>query len=242
MDEERTARSGAGGGASVLPEALALDFDGTIVDTETPWYRAWQAVYAGFGAALPAEEWARTVGTAGDAFDPVAYLEARVGRPLDRAALQGDFRARGLALQARQKLRPGVRALLEEARGLDLPVALASSSPRPWIQGYLERFDLLRFFRTICTAEDVRQVKPAPDLYRLAVRRLGVAASRTVALEDSPHGAAAALAAGVPCVVVPNAFTRVLRFPEGATVLPTLRGRGLEALAQAAFGRGPSRR
>jgi putative hydrolase of the HAD superfamily len=212
------------------PGALILDFDGTIVDTETPWYRAWQAVYAGFGAELPAALWARTVGTAGGAFDPVAHLEAQLGRPVDRAAVEAEFRRRGLALQARQGLRPGVRELLEEARAAALPVGLASNSPRAWVTGYLERFGLGGHFHAVCTGDEVVRLKPDPELYLLALRRLGVPAAAAVAVEDSPSGAAAALAAGLRCVVVPNAFTRVLRFPEGARLLPTLRGVRLAAL------------
>lgn len=210
--------------------ALILDFDGTIVDTETPWYRAWQQVYAGFGQDLPVPEWARTVGTADGAFDPVAHLESRLGRQLDRAALERDFRRRGLRLQAREGLRPGIRALLAEAAAAGVPVALASNSPRSWVEPYVHRFGIAGSFRAVCTREEVEFLKPAPDLYLLALSRLGVAAAGAVALEDSPSGAEAALRAGLTCVVVPNAFTAALRFPEGARVLPSLRGVRLAGL------------
>ena len=217
------------GGMAV--RALILDFDGTIVDTETPWYRAWQEVYAGFGEDLPVAEWARTVGTAEGAFDPVVHLEQRLGRSLDRTALEADFRTRGLRLQAREGLRPGISALLGEAHAASVPVALASNSPRSWVEPYLRRFGIAGSFGAVCTREDVVHPKPAPDLYRLALRRLGVPAQRAVALEDSPSGAEAALLAGLTCVVVPNAFTAALRFPEGARVLPSLQGVPQAALA-----------
>ena len=84
---------------------------------------------------------------------------------------------------------------------------MASSSPRSWVEPHLERFGLLRHFDVVRTRDDVALAKPAPDLFLAACQALGVDPAEAVVLEDSAHGATAARAAGVRCVVVPNRLT-----------------------------------
>ncbi len=64
--------------------ALIFDFDGLILDTETPVYRSWQELYAAQGGCLTYEEWAQVVGTVSTEAEHFARLEAQIGRPLDR--------------------------------------------------------------------------------------------------------------------------------------------------------------
>ena len=84
---------------------------------------------------------------------------------------------------------------------------MASSSTGEWVAGHLGRLGLLDHFDAICTREDVAKVKPDPELYRLAVARLGAEPGEAMALEDSPNGITSAKAAGLFCVAVPNALT-----------------------------------
>jgi HAD superfamily hydrolase (TIGR01509 family) len=210
-------------------QALVFDFDGTLVDTETPWYQAAQEVYAEHGATLAFEAWARGIGTAAHAFDPWAHLQDQLGRPVDRALVRARYEARVRALVAEAPLRPGVARLLAEAARRGLRLGLASSSPRAWVLGHLERLGLTGWFAAVCTQDDVERVKPAPDLYLLALRRLGVAAEEALAVEDSPNGVRAAVAAGIRCVYVPNATTAALPAPEAALVLASFEEADLRA-------------
>lgn len=218
---------------TVKIDAIIFDFDGTILDTESACYQAWAEVYAEHGVELPPDQWAKAVGTAAGAFDAMSYLEARAGRPLDRARIEAARQARERELIASLPLRPGVRRLLLEAKARGLKLGLASNSGRAWVEGHLGPHGLLEHFDAMCTAGDVAQVKPAPDLYLLALERLGAAPEQTVAIEDSPSGATAALAAGVWCVVVPNEITRDYTFPPAHLRLPSLEGIGLDELARA---------
>jgi beta-phosphoglucomutase-like phosphatase (HAD superfamily) len=108
--------------------ALIFDFDGTILDTEMPWYRAWQEVYGAHGAELALTEWAQAVGTSDEAFDPVIYLAGLTGRQVEREAAEAAARERALALIGRERLRAGFVELLDAAHARGLRVGLASSS------------------------------------------------------------------------------------------------------------------
>jgi len=190
-------------------QALIFDFDGLILDTEGPDYQSWQEVYQDYGCTLPMSEWARWIGTMG-AFDPYAYMEDQLGRPVDRAAVRARRRARFEELMAGQSLLPGVREYVLEARRLGLYTGIASSSPRNWIVGRLGPLGLEPYFDRIRCADDVAQTKPDPAVYRAALEALGVHPHQAVALEDSPNGILSAKRAGLYCVAVPNALTREL--------------------------------
>jgi HAD superfamily hydrolase (TIGR01509 family) len=192
--------------------ALIFDFDGTILDTETPEYLAWQEIYAQHEAELPVELWARAVGTH-DGFDPHTYLEECTGRTHNHAALAALHPELTRARLSGLPPRAGIRELLMAARMEGIRLAVASSSHRAYLRDFLARLELAAHFDTICAADDVARVKPDPALFLLALERLGVAAGEAVVIEDSPNGVLAAQAAGIPCLVVPNDLTRVFSFP-----------------------------
>jgi HAD superfamily hydrolase (TIGR01509 family) len=188
-------------------KALIFDFDGLILDTEVPEFTVWRDLYADHGQELALTTWAACIGTADAAFDPYVDLEARLGRPLDRAALRDVKRARVTALIEAQPPLPGVVDYLDAARQLGLGLAVASSSRRAWVTGHLGRLGLLDRFAVIRTADDVTRTKPDPALYQAALAGLGVTPAEALVLEDSPNGVLAAKRAGLTCVAVPNALT-----------------------------------
>lgn len=212
-------------------EALIFDFDGTILDTETPEFHAWQTVYARHGATLELADWGRGVGT-WDAFDPHAHLEGLTGQSFDTAAFRAEVRERVLeAIHALTPI-PGVPEVLEDAKARGLRLAIASSSSRDWVTEHLGRLGLLGAFESLSTRYDVERVKPDPALYLHALAQLGIGPDRALALEDSPNGARAALSAGLRTIVVPNPVTRTLEFPAGVTRLERLGPQALEALLE----------
>ncbi|HWQ15747.1 MAG TPA: HAD family hydrolase [Roseiflexaceae bacterium] len=206
---------------SIPIRALIFDFDGLLVDTETPAYESWLRIYAEHGLELPLALWKEALGTA-HGFDALAHLAARVGPALDRVAV----RARRLRLKeelsAGQPLLPGVRAILDQADALGLPRAVASSSDRRWVVGWLARHNILQRFACVRTADDVRYTKPDPELFLSAAACLGVAPAGCLVFEDSPNGILAARAAGMRCVAVPSPITRRIALPEADLVLERL--------------------
>lgn len=188
--------------------ALVFDFDGLILETETPAYQAWVEIYREFGHELPKELWLDYIGREGGWFDALAYLEGLVGPRDDREAInqRRDTRKTELVMAAAETA--GLRELLIEAKSRGLRLAVCSSSTPKWVHGHLDRLGLSAFFDHIqCRDRPDLRAKPAPDLYLAACAGLGVRPDDAIAFEDSRNGMLAAQAAGMRCVVVPNELT-----------------------------------
>ncbi len=212
--------------------AVVLDFDGLIVDTETPIFEAWLAAYRRRGCSVGLDEWQHALGTHGG-FDPLERLDALVGGSLDREAVLAEVKEATDAGCEGQPLLPGVLALLSDARALGLGRAVASSSSRGWVDGWLGRHGIRDLVNVVVARDDVRRVKPDPELFLLAASRLRKAPGACVVFEDSPNGMRAALAAGMRCVAVPSALTRPLVRPEVDLVLGSLAERPLAEVLEA---------
>ena len=219
-------------------KAVIFDFDGLILDTESPVYQSWQEIYQYYNCSLPISEWLKCVGTA-DAFDPYDYLEAQLGQTLDRAELHQKRNALKSSLIDLESVMPGVEDRIAEAQTLGLRLGVASSSPRSWVVDNLSKLNLEHHFNTIKCCEDVKRVKPDPGLYLEALQALGVEASEAIVLEDSLNGVTAAKRAGIFCVAVPNAITRHSSFELADLQLFSLADMSLEELINATNGTAP---
>ncbi len=199
--------------------AFLFDFDGLILDTELASRAGWELLYREHGHELPPELWAQVVGTHGR-WDPMAHLEELVGERLEREALNERRYAHEIALIEAEELRPGIEDYIAFAGRHGLKRAIVSSSSRRWVDMHLRRLEQAVGWEAICTADrDASRAKPAPTLYLEALDLLGVAAGEAVAFEDSPNGVAAAKAAGIFTVAVPNEVTRELGLEEAGADL-----------------------
>jgi HAD superfamily hydrolase (TIGR01509 family) len=213
-------------------EALVFDFDGLILDTEGPIFTAWQEEFATHGCPpLTIEEWSAEIGTSGG-LDLVALIRMRATRPVDEDVVQARRRARRDDLLAKETARPGVIAWLDAAEDHGLGLAIASSSEYEWVEPLLDRLGIRdRFDYVACCGDDLA-AKPAPDTYRAACAALGVAPEAAIAIEDSPHGVAAAKSAGLWCVAVPHAITELLDLTQADLVLRSLAEASLRDVLQ----------
>ena len=211
-------------------EALVFDFDGVIIDTETSDFQTWADVFDSHGAHLDRSLWTQFIGRGSHIFDIYAHLEAEVGRPLDRDAIRAERRDHHMELVETSPVLPGVLELLREADEQGIPVGVASSSTRQWVVGHLRRVGILDRFDSVLCRDDVSATKPDPELYTRSVEALGAVPSRTAAIEDSPNGIAAARAAGLFCVAVPNPMTRDLPIDGADVQVDTLAAVSLAAL------------
>lgn len=209
---------------------MIFDFDGLILDTEGPIYRAWVEIYQELGADLPLSAWEVWVGGSPDGFDPCGYLETQLGRAVDRETITERARKREEELILLESALPGVEGYIADAGRLGLKLGVASSSDCPWVYRHLERLGLRDQFDSIKCAEDVKDVKPSPDLYLAVLHELGVGPEGAIALEDSPHGITAAQAAGLFCVVVPNPLTSQMPTDHADLELDSLADMPLEEL------------
>lgn len=200
----------------MAPDSLLFDFDGLILDTESSEFHSVGLMFSEHGLTLDRAEWQQIIGTANHPHW-TELLEQALGRPLeDRDAIIVRHREQHRVTVAAETVRPGVVELLDEAARAGIPAAIVSSSSASWVVGHLQRLGLRDRFAQVVTRDDVdgdaARTKPAPDLYLLAAKRLGVGPDTCVVFEDSPNGVAAAVAAGMAVIAVPGPMTAGLDF------------------------------
>jgi HAD superfamily hydrolase (TIGR01509 family) len=206
----------------VAIRAFLFDFDGLILDTETASRAGWEWLYREHGHELPPERWATVVGTSG-VWNPMDHLEELVGGPLERDALNERRYAHEISLIEAEELRPGIADYIGAAERHGLKRAIVSSSTRPWIDMHLARLERAVGWDAIVTADrDHDRAKPRPTMYLEAIDLLGVGADEAVVFEDSPNGVAAAKAAGIFVVAVPNNVTRDFGLDDADLVVDSL--------------------
>ena len=218
-------------------EALVFDFDGVVIDTETPDYLTWQQTFESYGVELERSLWTQSIGGGEGDFDFYRHLEELSGRRVDREAVRAGRRSRYLEMVRNNPLLPGVESYITQAKGMGLRLGIASSSDRRWVEGHLEERGLIRHFDVVKCRDDVSRAKPDPELYVSAVESLGAQPENAIAIEDSAIGVTAAKRAGLFCVVVPNQITRELPTDHADLRLNSLADLPLERLLSMAANR-----
>ncbi len=211
-------------------EAIVFDFDGLIIDTETPEFNAWQEIFESHGVVLERQVWEFQIGRGFAAFDIYEHLAELSGRRIDPEVLRPQMRSKYLELIELNPVLPGVEDYIVAAKKMGLRLAIASSSRGGWAAGHLERRGLLHHFEFVLSADDVTNAKPHPELYTTALQHLGVRRGRAFSIEDSGVGLAAAKAAGIRCVVVPNPMTEGMDFTSADVRLGSLADMSLAEL------------
>jgi HAD superfamily hydrolase (TIGR01509 family) len=211
-------------------KALIFDFDGLILDTESPEFQSWQEVFTMHGHELDFRLWADLIGRPRGYFDMYAYFSELNGPLTDMETLRVERRARVAELVLEQPILPGVRDYLVDAKQSGLKLGLASSSAGDYVRGHLKRLELFDYFHATKCYEDTATHKPDPGPYRAVLEELGVAPDEAMAFEDSPNGVTAARAAGICCVAVPNPMTRSLSLAHADFCLKSLAEIPLERL------------
>ena len=202
-------------------QALIFDFDGLILDTETPEFTCWQNIYREHGFEFPLEKWAMIIGRNGVSdFDAAEHLALLSQGRLDSASLRARSQLESHNIILEQGPLPGVLDYLKQAKRIGLRLAIASSSDIPWVHGHAKRIGVFDYFDQIVTAEDVGfgRTKPHPDLFLTALKRLHIPKEAAIVFEDSPNGVKAANRAGIFVVAVPNHVTSLLSV-EGADLV-----------------------
>ena len=199
-------------------QAIIFDFDGLLMDTESTSFLSWQYEWSQWGVTLEVADFFANHG--GDVSeDRYARLAAAVGPRFNRALSHQRRVAYREELHEHLDLADGLRGWLDEAANLGLRLAVASSSPLEWLTTHLGRAGVLGTFEVLAGGDEVGRHKPAPDVYQLALGRLSLGGAAAVAVEDTAHGVAAAHAAGMRCIAIPNPFVEVERVRHAELVL-----------------------
>ncbi|MFM9872064.1 MAG: HAD family hydrolase [Fimbriimonadaceae bacterium] len=185
---------------------VVFDFDGLILDTETPEFLAWGQVFVEQGVVLELDEWAKCVGGGNPPWRVDEHLMSLVpGVDLPKAKVRAHEIRDAHLLEL--DLRPGVLGLLDLLENSGVKFGIASSSRSLWVDGFLQNYGLRDRFEVVRTWDMVGAKKPDPRLYLSACKGLGIDPQFALAFEDSPNGILAGKRAGMRVAAVPNSVT-----------------------------------
>jgi len=201
--------------------AVIFDFDGTIIDTEWSEFTTVQDEFRSHGHEYELETFLEGVGRA-DGRHWADVLQELTGPRADIEEIKERRKRAHRELIETTDLRPGVVHLMERAEQKRKALAVASSSPISWVERHLADRGLVDRFDVIATRDLVERAKPWPDVFLVAAEELAVDPAACLVIEDSHHGVAAAKAAGMVCVAVPNPVTIGSDFSAADIVLDSL--------------------
>lgn len=193
-----------------------------MVDTEAILAGCIIEVLDGMGASVTFDHMAHLFGTTDGDDEWNRLLPQWCGRPVTLAEVEAAVTPLMRARVADIPLLPGVADLIGAASDAGWAIGLATGSSRDQVEERLARLEVLDAFDSVVTAADVARGKPAPDIYLEVARRLDIAPTACVALEDSRPGCEAALAAGMPVVLCPSAVSAHLEYPPGVLRVSSL--------------------
>lgn len=192
--------------------AVLFDFDGVLVDTEWSIYQAWLKTFQAHGHELPLDIYTRCIGSDFATWSPKTHLEDLSGLDFDWHDLDTRRQETIMAELVGEQTMTGTLPLLEKLRTSGIRRAVVSSSSHHWVDGWLNKLAFAHYFELVICRGDAAKIKPAPDLYLEAAKRLGLAPQDCLVIEDSLNGMHAAKAAGMTVWIVPNRVTSGLNF------------------------------
>ena len=211
-----------------IPQALAnaaavlIDFDGVIIDSEWPIYQSWCRVFEREGHELSQDIYIHCIGSDFDTWSPPAYLEELTSGTFDWDKIHAERQLEIMRDLQDAKPMPGAAELLQSLE--HKLSAIVSSSSHRWVDGWMEKLDLMPLVDTTVCRGDAARIKPAPDLFLEAARQLEVSPEDCIVIEDSHNGMKAAHAAGMQVLAVPNRLTDILDFSEAKWFAKSLTG------------------
>ncbi len=203
--------------------AVLFDFDGVLVDTEWAIYQAWLRTFQRHGHDLPLEIYTRCIGSDFATWSPKTHIEDLTGQAFDWHDLDARRQEEIMGELTHEGPMPGVLELLEKLTNGNVRRAVVSSSSHHWVDGWLGKLSLTAHFETTVCRGDAPRIKPEPDLYLEAAKRLGLPPEKCLVIEDSLNGVKSAKAAGMTVWVVPNRVTASLDFSAADRIFSSLK-------------------
>jgi HAD superfamily hydrolase (TIGR01509 family) len=207
---------------TTLPAAVIFDIDGVLIDSEPTSLAALADVYADYGHQISAGRLEKILGKHID--DAARLLSQEHPIPLTLVQIRDSYLGRYLPALRNCAPCPGAVELLHACNAEGIQLGLASSATGAEVRTVLDMLELGDTFAAVVSGDEVSRAKPSPDVYLLALERLGLPTTDVVAVEDSPHGVTAALAAGLRCVAITRDSARWAALPARVRILPSLSG------------------
>lgn len=204
------------------PHAVIFDMDGLLLNTESMAAISLRAVAREREVSIPDDLPLDMIGVPAERARTMLAESIGESVLVDEILRERDEHLRRIIGTAEDLLKPGALELLTylEHKDISCAVATSSSYQKTWHQ--LTSAGIFAAFDHVVCRDDVQRGKPHPDVYLEAAKRVGAPPRQCVALEDSPNGARAAIAAGAITIMVPDLLPPTASGESGCTVLPTL--------------------
>ena len=194
--------------------AVIFDMDGLLFDTEIIYFSCYKKAAAQWGLDFTFELFTTCIGISREEADK--FIKQHFGVKVDPVKIHK--RTYELVEEYLQNggpipFRPGAKEAVEFFYKKGLKIGLASSNMRKWAEFYLRQTGIFDYFDAITTCEEVKQLKPNPEVYLKTAHKLGVLSGQCLVFEDSAAGATAAIAANMRTCMVPQLSkpTRLIR-------------------------------
>ncbi len=210
-------------------KAIIFDVDGTLAETEEVHREAFNQAFIEFNLpySWSKQLYKQLLNTTGGKERMKVYLENYLNKEADieliakihkrKTSIYGEIISQG-----KIELRPGIANLINDAKKQGIRTAIATTTSKENVERLSEacfNMPAEEVFEVIAAGDEVENKKPAPDVFKLALKRLKLQPQDCVALEDSRNGLLSCIGAGIACVVSPGIYTRDANFDESNAIV-----------------------
>ena len=185
-------------------KAVIFDMDGVIIDSEPIHFETDMETMKYLGCNISIEELEKYVGTTNEYMIADIKKNYNIRKSVEEIINYKVEMVKNKIVQSDLEPIEGIRELLIDLKNKNIPAAIASSSPKDFINVVVSKFKLQEYFKYIVSGEEVENGKPAPDVYIETAKKLGISPKECIVVEDSKNGVIAAKAAGMKCIGFQN--------------------------------------
>lgn len=186
-------------------KAVIFDMDGVIIDSEPIHFQVDMQTMRDLGCNISVEELGKYVGTTNEYMLTDIKKNYDINKSIEEIISYKVEMTKRKIIQSDLEPIEGIEELLSKLKNKNIPAAIASSSPRDFIDIVISKFKLQDYFKYIVSGEEVANGKPSPDVYIETAKKLGISPKDCTVIEDSKNGVLAAKAAGMKCIGFQNA-------------------------------------
>ena len=185
-------------------KAVIFDMDGVIIDSEPIHFEVDMQTMKDLGCEISVEELEKYVGTTNEYMFTDIKKNYNIRKSVEEIINYNVEMVKNKIIQSNLEPIEGIRELLIDLKNKNIPAAIASSSPKDFIDVVVSKFELQDYFKYIVSGEEVANGKPAPDVYIETAKKLGLSPKDCTVIEDSKNGVLAAKTAGMKCIGFQN--------------------------------------
>jgi HAD superfamily hydrolase (TIGR01509 family) len=185
-------------------KAVIFDLDGVLIDSEPLHFKSDNLLLRELGIHAPENYFDRFVGLTDSTMWEAIKIDYHITKCTDELLKMQLPIKLNLLQGGDYKIIPGIVELLEQIKAMHMPIAVASSSSKQFIEAVIEQYGLIQYFKIIVSGEDVERSKPEPDIFLRAAELLNAKPSECLVVEDSKSGTIGAKKAGMMCIGFQN--------------------------------------